>query len=154
MRRIVLGKAAQGGLLFAYTAVLLAGTLLVQGARETRTNLVPFQDLERIVTGAGRAGILSNRVLYGVAALLANLFIFAVWGFLVWKLLDGPGHSRLLAHLEVTFLGLVFSVGIETVQLFLPTRAADVNDVFWNTVGTLLGSLAAHVHAVVEIDWG
>ena len=69
------------------------------------------------------------------------------------RLSHGVVHERLLSHVEVTFLGLVFSVGIETVQLFLPTRAADVNDVFWNTVGALVGALAAHLHAVVEIEW-
>ncbi len=153
MRRLVLGKGAQLALLFTYTALLLGGTLLVEGAHEVRTNLVPFDDLARIVAGAGRAGLLSNRVAYALAALAGNLLLFAVWGFLAWKLLDGPGRSRLLSHVEVTFLGLVFSVGIETVQLFLPTRAADVNDVFWNSIGALAGSLAAHAHAVLEIDW-
>jgi glycopeptide antibiotics resistance protein len=154
MRRLVVGKGAQGALLSAYTVLLLVGTLVLQGAHEVRTNLVPFEDLSRILVGAGKAGLLSNRVAYALAALAGNLLLFAIWGFLAWKLLDSPGRSRLFTHLEVTFLGLVFSVGIETVQLFLPTRAADVNDVFWNSIGALLGSVGAHVHAVVEIEWG
>ena len=58
--------------------------------------------------------------------------MFAVWGFLAWKFVDGRGRARWRNHAEVVFFGLVFSVGIETVQFFLPTRAADVNDVFWN----------------------
>ncbi len=153
MKRVVVGTGAQGLLMLTYTVLLLFSTLLVQGAHEVRTNLRPFEDIERILAGAGRAGIFSNRVLYGVAGLAGNVVLFAIWGFLAWKLLQSPGRSRVLLHTEVTFLGLVFCVGIEAIQLFLPTRAADVNDVFWGTVGTLLGSLAAHVHAAVEIEW-
>ena len=116
MKRIVVGKGTQGTLLLAYTALVLAGTLLVEGRPGVVTNLVPFDDLARLKASAGRAGVLSNRFVLGL-------------------------------------LGLVFSVGIETVQFFLPTRAADVNDVFWNAVGALLGALLAHLHASVRVDW-
>jgi len=51
--------------------------------------------------------------------------MFAIWGFLAWKFVDGRGRARWRNHAEVVFFGLVFSVGIETVQFFLPTRAAD-----------------------------
>jgi VanZ family protein len=79
--------------------------------------------------------------------------MFAIWGFLAWKFLDGRGRARWRNHAEAVFFGLVFSVGIETVQFFLPTRAADVNDVFWNVVGAGCGALLAHVHASVRFDW-
>lgn len=38
-------------------------------------------------------------------------------------------------------------------QFFLPTRAADVNDVFWNVLGAGLGALLAHLHASVRLEW-
>jgi glycopeptide antibiotics resistance protein len=85
--------------------------------------------------------------------LVGNLVMFAVWGFLAWKFVDGRGRARWRNHAEVVFFGLVLSVGIETVQFFLPTRAADVNDVFWNGIGALLGALFAHVHASVRLEW-
>ena len=153
MRRVVVGKAAQGVLLFAYTAVVLAGTLLVEGRPGVVTNLVPFDDLVRLRASAGSAGILSSRFVLGLLGMAGNLAMFAVWGFLAWKFVDGRGRSRMRNHVEVVFFGLVFSVGIETVQFFLPTRAADVNDVFWNVVGAFLGALLAHLHATVRLEW-
>ena len=43
--------------------------------------------------------------------------------------------------------------GVVTLTGVLPTRAADVNDVFWNAVGALLGALLAHLHASVRVEW-
>jgi glycopeptide antibiotics resistance protein len=153
VRRVLVGKGAQGFLLFAYTALVLAGTLLVEGTPGVVTNLVPFDDLARLRASAGRAGVLSNRFVLGLLGLVGNLAMFAVWGFLAWKFVDGRGRARWRNHAEVIFFGLVFSVGIETVQFFLPTRATDVNDVFWNAVGAAFGALLAHVHASIRVEW-
>ncbi|MHB8796986.1 MAG: VanZ family protein [Thermoanaerobaculia bacterium] len=153
MKRVVVGKGTQGALLLAYTALVLAGTLLVEGRSGVVTNLVPFDDLARLRASAGKAGFFSNRFVLGLLGLVGNLVMFAIWGFLAWKFVDGRGRARWRNHAEVVFFGLVFSVGIETVQFFLPTRAADVNDVFWNAVGALLGALLAHFHASVRVEW-
>ncbi len=153
MKRLVVGKGAQGFLLFAYTALVLVGTLLVEGRPGVITNLVPFDDLVRLRASAGKAGVLSSRFVLGLLGLVGNLVMFAVWGFLAWKFIDGRGRARWRNHAEVVFFGLVFSVGIETVQFFLPTRAADVNDVFWNVLGAGLGALLAHLHASVRLEW-
>ncbi len=153
MRRVVVGKGMQAFLLLAYTALVLVGTLLVEGRPGVVTNLVPFEDLVRLKASAGRAGVLSSRFLLGLLGLVGNLVMFAIWGFLAWKFVDGRGRARWRNHAEVIFFGLVFSVGIETVQFFLPTRAADVNDVFWNAIGAALGAVLAHVHASVRLEW-
>lgn len=153
MKRVVVGKGAQGLLLFAYTVLVLVGTLLVEGRPGVVTNLVPFEDLARLRLSAGKAGVFSSRFVLGLLGLVGNLVMFAIWGFLAWKFVDGRGRARWRNHAEVVFFGLVFSVGIETVQFFLPTRAADVNDVFWNVVGALIGALLGHVHASVRVDW-
>ncbi len=41
---------------------------------------------------------------------------------------------------RVALVGFLFSLSIETAQLFLATRATDIDDVILNTVGTLLGA--------------
>jgi len=63
--------------------------------------------------------------------------MFALWAFLLWKFLDGPGRTPARNNADVILVGVLFSLGIESVQLFLPTRAADINDVFWNVLGTI-----------------
>ncbi len=150
---IRVGKGVQGVLLASYSGLLLAVTLLVQGGGAVRTNLAPFDDIQRLVLRAGRGGYMSNAFLYAIVGLVGNLAMFAGWAFLLWKFLDGPGRSSLRNHGEVLLAGTLFSVGIEMVQLFLPTRATDVNDIFWNVLGTIAGSAAAHLHRNVRLDW-
>lgn len=153
MRVIRVGKTTEGALLVAYSAALLALVLLVKGGSGVRTNLAPFEDIGRLVQRAGHGGVLSNAVVYAIVGIVGNLALFALWAFLLWKFLDGPGRSRARNHVDVILVGVLFSLGIESVQLFLPTRAADVNDVFWNVLGTIAGSLVAHVHRNVRLEW-
>lgn len=153
VRTIRVGKGLQGTLLASYSCVVLALTLFVQGGGRVRTNLAPFEDVQRLVSRAGRDGYLSNAILYAVVGIVGNLAMFAVWAFLLWKFLDGPGRSAARNHADVLLAGTLFSVGIETVQLFLPTRVADVNDVFWNVLGSIAGCAAAHVHRNLRLDW-
>ena len=153
MKTLRVGKAAQGALLAACTAGVLAVTLLVVGRPGVRTNLAPFEDLARLSALAGRRGVLSNGFLFALGGIVGNLAIFAVWAFLAWKFLDGPGRSALRNDVDVFLAGLLFSVGIETVQFFLPTRAADINDVFWNVFGTGVGAALAHLSRHVRLEW-
>jgi glycopeptide antibiotics resistance protein len=153
VRTIRVGKGLQGALLVAYSCVLLGVTLLVQGGGKVRTNLAPFEDIQRLATRTGHGGYLSNSFLYAIVGIVGNLAMFAVWAFLLWKFLDGPGRSAARNHVDALLAGTLFSVGIETVQLFLPTRAADVNDVFWNVLGTIAGCALAHLHRNIRLDW-
>ena len=153
MRAVRVGKKAQAGLLVAYTAVLLTLTLAVKGGGGVRTNLAPFEDISRILLRAGHGGVLSNAFVYAVVGIVGNLAMFALFAFLLWKFLDGPGRSPARNHVDVILVGTMFSLGIESIQLFLPTRAADINDVFWNVLGTIAGSLAAHLHRNVRFEW-
>ncbi len=153
VRTYRVGKGTQGALLVAYSCVLLGVTLLVQGGGKVRTNLAPFEDIQRLALRAGHGGVFSNAFLYAIVGIVGNLAMFAAWAFLLWKFLDGPGRTALRNYADVLLAGTLFSVGIETVQLFLPTRAADVNDVFWNVLGTIAGCTLAHLHRNIRLDW-
>jgi glycopeptide antibiotics resistance protein len=153
VRTIRVGKVAQGILLAAFTAAILVLTLLVEGRPGVRTNLAPFEDLHRLAVLATRRGILSNGFLFEVTGLVGNLAVFAAWAWLAWRFLDGKGRSPWRNDADVLLAGTLFSVGIETVQLFLPTRAADINDVFWNVLGTLTGVVLAHALSFVRFEW-
>ena len=118
-----------------------------------RLQLQPGEHAADAIKGCLGVG-LRRASMFSRAPVVHDLTIaFTIWGFLAWKFVDGRGRARWRNHAEVVFFGLVFSVGIETVQFFLPTRAADVNDVFWNAVGALLGALLAHLHASVRVEW-
>jgi glycopeptide antibiotics resistance protein len=153
MRIVRVGKGAQGGLLAAQTVLVLVLTLLVQGGHGVRTNLEPFADIRRLVERASRGEVLTNGFIYAIVGIAGNLAVFALWGFLAWKFLDSTERGPLRNHLDVILTGTLFSTGIELVQLFLPTRAADVNDVFWNVLGTVVGALLAHVDRNLRWEW-
>jgi glycopeptide antibiotics resistance protein len=154
MRTVIhVGKKTEALLLIGYTAVLLTVTLLVKGGSGVRTNLAPFDDISRIVLRAGHGGVLSNAFVYAVVGIVGNLAMFALWAFLLWTFLDGPGRTPARNHVDVILVGVLFSLGIESIQLFLPTRAADINDVFWNVLGTIAGSAFAHLHRNVRFEW-
>lgn len=153
MRSIRVSKGVQGAALAAYTAGILVATLLLSSGRAARTNLAPFEDLGRLAVQARRGDLLSEPFLLGVAGIAGNLLLFAPWAFLAWKFLDGADRSTLRTHVDVLLFGVLLSVGVEAVQLFLPTRAADVNDVLWNVLGTVVGALLAHVGRDLRLDW-
>ncbi len=153
MRAVRVGKKTQGLLLVSYTGLILVLTLAVRGGSGVRTNLAPFEDIARIALRAGRGGVLTNAFVYAVVGIVGNLAMFALFAFLLWKFLDGPGRSAARNHVDVILVGTLFSLGIESIQLFLPTRAADINDVFWNVLGTIAGSALAHLHRVVRFEW-
>ncbi len=154
MRHFRIGKGMQALLLVSHTCLILAVTLLFEGSRPAGTNLAPFEDLGRLLLHARRGQLLSTRFLFGALGIAGNLFLFVPWGFLAWKFLDGPMHGIWKNYAEVVFFGLVFSAGIELIQLFLPTRAADVDDIIWNVLGTAGGGVLAHVGRQVRIEWG
>ncbi|HEY3350644.1 MAG TPA: VanZ family protein [Thermoanaerobaculia bacterium] len=153
MRVVRIGKKTEALLLVVYTAVLLALTLLLKGGSGVRTNLAPFEDIARILVRAGHGGVLSNAFVYAVVGIVGNLAMFALFAFLLWKFLDGPGRTPARNHVDVILVGALFSLGIESIQLFLPTRAADINDVFWNVLGTIAGSAFAHLNRNVRFEW-
>ncbi len=153
MRTLRVGKVPQGVLLALCTSAILVLTLLVQGRPGVRTNLAPFEDLQRLSNLASRRGILSNVFVFAVSGIAANLAMFAFWAFLAWKFLDGKGRSVWRNDVDVLLSGSLFSVGIEASQLFLPTRAADVNDVFWNVLGTAVGVVVAHAASRIRLEW-
>jgi glycopeptide antibiotics resistance protein len=153
VRTLRVRKTTQGFLLAAYSTLLLVITLLVQGGHGVRSNLAPFDDIRRLVARASRGDVLSNAFLFAVVGIAGNLLLFAIWGFLAWKFLDEPRRRPWRNHLDVVFFGLLLSVGIEVTQLFLPTRAADVNDVFWNVLGSMAGAALAHLDRSFDLVW-
>ena len=68
--------------------------------------------------------------------LLGNVVCFMPFGFLLQLV---SKRSVFKNFLSVTFLAMLFSIGIETAQLVTKVGAFDVDDIFLNTIGGLLG---------------
>ena len=153
MKALRVPKAVQLLALSAWAAFVLAVTLLVEGGRELRTNLAPFEDIGRLMARARAGEFLTSRFLLALGGIAGNLFLLFPFGFLAFKYLDAPGRSTSRVHVDVLLSAFLFSAGIELIQLFLPTRASDIDDVLWNVVGAAFGSVAAYLGREVHVDW-
>ena len=100
---------------------------------EYRYNLVLFKEINRFYTYGWQITIMN---------LAGNVAFFMPFGFLL------PSMSRekiVNNFVSVTLLTMVFSMLIETAQLVLKVGAFDVDDIFLNTVGGLLGYIVLKI---------
>ncbi|MBU0986224.1 MAG: VanZ family protein, partial [Proteobacteria bacterium] len=76
--------------------------------------------------------------------LVGNIFLFIPLGFLLfwWR------YQRNLrpSIIDASIIGLLLSILIEILQLFVKGRVSSVTDIFNNTLGTFLGAFAAYVY--------
>lgn len=98
---------------------------------EYRYNLTLFKEITRFW---------NMRHTYGwhitIVNLLGNVVCFMPFGFLLPTISKKKVFKNFLS---VTFMAMLFSIGIETAQLLTKVGAFDVDDIFLNTVGGLLG---------------
>ncbi|MFZ0445603.1 MAG: VanZ family protein [Bacillus sp. (in: firmicutes)] len=89
-----------------------------------RINITPFES----ITFDPVKGLAFN--------VIGNILLFVPFGLSVaFKV---KGKFRLF---KVVFWGGLFSFSIEMIQLFLPNRWTDIDDIILNTTGTFLGYL-------------
>ncbi|MCI8956180.1 MAG: VanZ family protein [Eubacterium sp.] len=98
---------------------------------EYRYNLTLFKEINRFW---------NMRYTYGwdvtIVNLLGNVVCFMPFGFL----LPTVSKKKIFKNfLSVTLMAMLFSLGIETAQLLMKVGAFDVDDIFLNTVGGLVG---------------
>ena len=100
-------------------------------------NLVPFKEINRFWRMKHTYGWQIT-----IMNLAGNVAFFMPFGFLL------PSMSRekiVNNFVSVTLLTMVFSMLIETAQLVLKVGAFDVDDIFLNTVGGLLGYIVLKI---------
>jgi VanZ family protein len=105
----------------------------------TGTNLRPFHHHGRALHALFGDGTNRRVVLhYLVTDVVGNVLLFLPVGLAVAGALGRLPAPPLLAA-SVAF-GALLSAGIEAVQLLIPGRATDVDDVIFNTLGALVGT--------------
>jgi glycopeptide antibiotics resistance protein len=104
-------------------------------------NLVPFRDhvkaLRCVLVGCPQASS-SFRFLF--VDLLGNVAVFVPLGVGLVGLLNRPTRSRRVTLMLVVVGGVLLSLFIESIQINIPTRAADLTDVLLNSLGTAVGA--------------
>ncbi|WP_342541786.1 VanZ family protein [Paenisporosarcina sp. FSL H8-0542] len=78
--------------------------------------------------------------------ILGNIILFTPLGFiLILK------FKRLNNMMSVVLVGVLSSTFIEIIQLLLPNRSFDIDDIILNTLGTMIGLLILKVTKIEKI---
>jgi glycopeptide antibiotics resistance protein len=85
--------------------------------------------------------------------IIGNILLFVPWGFLTFIAFYSVDRPTVQTYVLTILLGFTFTVLIEAWQYFLPSRVADINDVIWNTVGTVLGAILGHMRLRVRFEF-
>jgi glycopeptide antibiotics resistance protein len=103
-------------------------------------NLTPLEHHGRALQALLREPANRDVILrYLVTDVLGNVLLFLPLGFVSAGAL-GERRAALPRLSTAVGCGLVLSVAIEAVQLLVPGRATDVDDVIFNALGTLVGA--------------
>ena len=94
-----------------------------------RYNLEPFKEIKRFWSNRDSLGLRSV-----VTNLVGNIVAFAPFGFFL------PMLSRIGKNvIGCVLMSALFSLAVETVQLFTKVGAFDVDDILLNAIGGLVG---------------
>jgi glycopeptide antibiotics resistance protein len=137
------------------TALLVAAWILsmtlVERGQTGSINLVPFSRklpaLACLLGGCEFPGERNAAAAFLFVDFLGNIAVFVPFGAaLAVATFPRRVRGRRGRHFGVRWwggvplIGFLLSLGIETAQLFLASRATDIDDVILNTLGTLIGA--------------
>ena len=140
------GALSPGWMTAALVAVLAVLLLTLRPDRSPApaggVNLEPLSHQGRVlgllVSGEGNRPVITR---YLLTEVLGNVLLFVPVGI---ALGGAVRRSGTLSRIGLaTGFGIVLSVAVEGIQLAVPGRASDVDDVLFNTFGALLGGRVA-----------
>lgn len=159
-RPIRIGPAVEWLLLLSLTALIAWLTLgldpgLAKGSTpvEAGYNLRPFGNLRFLLAQVRLGKVLSPLFAYEFLSLAGNIALFWGWSFLATHAFSPRGKNGFEPVVWAVVAGLSLSAGIEALQVFLPARSADVDDVIANGAGTIVGALHAWTRRGFGVDW-
>ena len=150
---ITIGRPVTFLLLLAATAVIIVVTMQVGGKSYSKVDPIPFEDLRHLEHRLASRPISTQILSVIVVPIFGNIALFLPWAFFLFLLLYTVNRPTVQTYVLTLLLGFSFSCTIEAVQYFLPTRVADINDIIWNTVGTLCGAVLGHLRARVRFEF-
>ncbi len=116
----------------------------------TGTNWKPLDHHGKALQALQREDANRRAIVYYLASdVLGNIVLFTPLGVVLAGALAGrrdrsgrASNPAIVRLSGAAGLGVLLSVAIEIVQLQIPGRATDVDDVIFNTLGTLVGASA------------
>ena len=103
-------------------------------------NLIPLAEHGRAVTCLMTGECALQQVFWFLLIdVLGNILVFIPLGIGLSGILHRNTPRQTI--LQATLCGFLMSLAIEFTQLTIPSRATDIDDLIFNTFGTLLGAL-------------
>ena len=135
------------------TVAIIAVTVWMAGRSYENFEPIPFDDLRYVAKRLAERPISTHILAVIIVPMIANVLLFVPWGFLAFITFYTVDRPTLQTYVLTILLGFSFTLAIEGWQYFLPSRVADVNDVIWNTSGTILGALLGHARLRVRFEF-
>jgi glycopeptide antibiotics resistance protein len=152
-REVLIKKPLTVVLLLVTTLAIVSITVWMAGKSYENFDPIPFDDLRYLAKRLAQRPISTHILAVIVVPMIANVLLFVPWGFLMFITLYTVNRPTLQTYVLTILLGFSFTLGIEAWQYFLPSRVADINDVIWNTSGTVLGAILGHARLRVRLDF-
>lgn len=140
-------------MLMIVTIAIVMLTLWMSGKSYSKIDPVPFEDIRHLAQRLEHRQIPTQVLAVIIVPIVANILLFVPWGFLLFLALHTEERPTVQIYVLTVLLGLTFTLGIEAYQYFLPSRVADINDVIYNTSGTLLGAMLGHLRERVRFEF-
>ena len=140
-------------LLLVVTILIVLTTVWMSGKSYSKIDPQPFDDIRHLSNRIARHPVSTHLLAVIIVPIIANILLFVPWGFLMFISLYTVDRPTVQTYVLTILLGISFSGAIEAVQYFLPSRVADVNDVIWNSAGTLVGALLGHARLRLRFEF-
>ncbi|KZE14005.1 VanZ family protein [Priestia aryabhattai] len=115
-----------GAIIFILDLTILPEASLSIGVDQGGINIIPLATIKHVLLHDSIMEIVLNNI--------GNIILFMPFGFLL------PFKFKWINSLPKTCLmGMFLSISIESIQLLLPNRWTDIDDVILNTLGTGIG---------------
>jgi glycopeptide antibiotics resistance protein len=152
-REVIIRKPLTVLLLAITTLAIVGVTIWLSGKSYENFEPIPFDDLRYLAKRLAARPISTHILAVIVVPMIANVLLFVPWGFFAFITLYTVDRPTMQTYVLTILLGFSFTLGIEAWQYFLPSRVADINDVIWNTSGTILGALLGHARLRVRFEF-
>jgi glycopeptide antibiotics resistance protein len=152
-REIVIRKPLTSLMLLAVTSAIAGITIGTSGRSYSALDPIPFDDIRYVAKRLADRPISTHMLAVIVVPIVGNVLLFLPWGFLTFILFYTVERPTLQTYVLTTLLGLSLTLSIEAYQYFLPSRVADINDVIWNSAGTVLGALLGHARLRLRLEF-
>jgi glycopeptide antibiotics resistance protein len=140
-------------LLLIVTVAIVLVTIFASGKSYSKVDPLPFEDLRHLAHRLEHRTLPTQILAVIVMPIVGNVLLFVPWGFLTFISLYTVERPTIQTYVLTVLTGFSFSLAIEAWQYFLPSRVADINDVIWNTTGTILGAILGHLRLRVRFEF-